>query len=113
MFTSSETPIVTFAFDETTNSLCTQDANGRRSVAFILQTSKSKPNLIVSRAVSSGYNAQPTAIGTVTFRSALSSKIDVSVQGRDIKLKRDNSSLNDPLRFEYPLMGKFEWKMNQ
>lgn len=115
MFSSSDKPLVTFVFDEKNNSLLTQDAGGRQFVAFTIQTSKkSKPNLIVSRADCGSYNAQPTVIGAVTCRSFLSSKIDVSIQGRDVRVKRDNeTSLSDRLSFEYPPMGNFEWKINQ
>jgi hypothetical protein len=102
-------PFVTFVLDQNRKSLYAQDANGRKFVAFTLKTSKSKPNLVVSRAILGGYNSQPTVIGTVSLRSSsMSSTIDVSIQGRDIELKRNDVSMSDRHSFEYSPMGRFE-----
>ncbi|KAH8803621.1 hypothetical protein F5884DRAFT_904119 [Xylogone sp. PMI_703] len=115
MFGSSDNPqpVYTFVFDDEAEVLFSLATNGQRIPLHKIKSSKkSKPNLTVARIPqNAASNLMPAIIATSTSRSwSLSGSIDISLHGRNIKMKKDPMSTSQTYSFSYPPLGNFKWK---
>ncbi|EAW10828.1 uncharacterized protein ACLA_053020 [Aspergillus clavatus NRRL 1] len=111
LFSSSKTtsPVYTFTIDNKGQTVNCRDVNQTILSIFSFHIQKSKPHLIISRVPPPGWNATPFVIATCTLHRSPSSKIDVSIRGREFQLKRDLLK-GDNHHFDYPPLGHFKWK---
>lgn len=108
-------PVFGFIFDANSNMLLAPGPYGQYIPAYTIKSSpKTKPHITFYRVSQNGtWNSAPIMIGTASTRtSPLSGNLyaEVSVNGRDFKMKHDQMTGSTSQKFEHPSLGSFKWK---
>ncbi|KAL5356147.1 hypothetical protein BJX96DRAFT_162230 [Aspergillus floccosus] len=110
IFNRNPQPVCTLVFDNTGQNLCRVDPGGHQIPIFKVHFQKKEPHLIISRLPPPGtWSTAPLTVGTSRLHRSPSSKIDVSLHGHEILLKRDLLK-SDNHHFDFPSLGHFKWK---